>query len=180
MLLGVSNSYMSGPGVILSSQRSGEFLLRPTQAQGGRVGRDAQHDSDLPGVELLPGPEAEHFPVGGGKAVECGQQVGVGLEVGGVGVMGYRLGAEATDKTQPTPVSPAVVCKCPSRDSVTPGEGPFRRGVLDSPPHSEQHLGEQVLGVLRIRPAPQVPLQRLERLLGDALEALSVDLAGHF
>jgi len=179
MLLGVSTPYMSDPGAILSGQCLRELLLRATQAQGGRVGGDAEHDSDLPGLELLPGPEAEHLPVGGEHAFECGLQVGVGLEIGGVGVMGNRLGADAGDKTQTAPVATPMVCQGPARDAVTPGESSLHRGIPDSPPHGEQHLGEQVLGVLGSRPSAQVPLQRLERLLGDALEALSVDLSGH-
>ena len=158
---------MSGrPGLLSRRQRLLQPALRPVQPQADRVRGQTHRQGDLPGRQLLPRPEPEHFLVGLGQRLEGPLQTAV---VGGV--LARPLPGEAVHQALLPSRAAEMVGQAPARDAVRPGQRALRWHVVQSAPEHEQDVAEHVVGPGRVGPAEQVTLHRRVDLGHQPLEA---------
>lgn len=164
---------MSDRGRILSGQLIAEPGTGPREAKGGRINTDAEDGSDLPGLEMLPCPEVENLPIVLTEVIQGGGEFGVRTEFGGVGLMSLWLRPETFHETQMPLPSPSAIRQRVTGDAVAPGEHALVRYVVDPSPDGEEHVGQDVLGLVDVDASSQVSLKRIENFGDNGLEALS-------
>jgi hypothetical protein len=161
---------VSGQHLILSAflELLAEFGFCPMQTDRDGIGSDTEHNCDLGGLELFPGPQLKELAVGVVEGPQGVVQLRVEWVFGPFEVDRFEF--HSADQAEATKSGAAVVGNLASGHPIDPRQHCGVGDIVNPSPDGEHRLGNDVVDRVRIDPAAHITLDRFVPLGEHRLE----------